>query len=122
MRHLLIAALAVATAVPALAARAPADDKPRDCLNQRFITDQRIVDDHTIYYRVGSRWYHNDLGARCGILRRDAATSTRTPSTQLCRGDIITSFDPVSRIEYGSCGLGDFVPSAPPPPLPPRGR
>jgi hypothetical protein len=24
--------------------------------------------------------------------------------------DIATVFDPINRIEYGSCGLGDFVP------------
>ena len=52
--------------------------------------------------------------SRRGVLRRDSAIASRIPSTSLCRGDIIQVFDPVSHFEYGSCGLGDFIPYARP--------
>ena len=37
------------------------------------------------------------------------ALRTKTTTGQLCRGDIVSVFDATSGIEYGSCGLGDFV-------------
>src|SRR3954468_6389673 len=35
---------------------------------------------------------------------------THPTSDQLCRGHIATVLDPVSRVTYGGCGLGDFQP------------
>jgi hypothetical protein len=30
--------------------------------------------------------------------------------SQLCRGDIVTVFDPISGVEFGGCSLGEFTP------------
>jgi hypothetical protein len=35
---------------------------------------------------------------------------TRTPTTQLCRGDIATTIDSASRVQTGACSFGDFIP------------
>ena len=113
----LAAVLALATA-PGNAA--PANDgKPCECLIQNLVDDQRIVDDHTIYFRESSRWYRNDLASACPGLSPHKAFHSRTTTNRLCAGDIITAFEPVSGAEFGSCGLGQFTPS-PPPPRPAR--
>lgn len=112
MRHALFALLALAAApAPAVAA----DDAPKACVIQNLIRNQRIVDDHTIYFREGSRWYRNDLGSACPGLTPRMAIHLRTTTNRLCEGDIITAFEPVSGAEFGSCGLGKFTPSEPPP-------
>ena len=54
--------------------------------------------------------YVNRPSGGCVNLRSGYALRTSTTSTQLCRGEIATVFDPVSGAEWGSCALGDFVP------------
>lgn len=120
MRAIVITLL-LATGAPTLAA-APAEKpmaaapKVKQCINLRNIGGTRIADDRTLYYREGRQWYRNDIRGGCAGLRPDRAISSRTPSTRLCSGDIITVFEPSSRIEFGSCGLGDFTPVDGPPP------
>jgi len=46
----------------------------------------------------------------CAELTSGRALKTRSTTDRLCRGDIITVFDPGSGMEYGSCGLGEFTP------------
>jgi len=94
----------------ALAGRTPG--KPLTCINLPAIGSSTSLAEGAIIYKQSSRlWYVNrpDDG-RCTLLRRDRAIATRTPSTQLCRGDIVRVFDPVGHFDYGACGLGDFVP------------
>ena len=118
MRRSVFALLALA-AVLAIAGSpanaAPADDSAsRNCLTQNRIADQRIVDDHTIYFREATRWYRNDLASVCPGLTPRKAFHSQTTTNQLCAGDIITAFEPVSRAEFGSCALGQFTPAQPP--------
>ena len=54
-------------------------------------------------------WVNRPPGG-CPTLAFGRAFRTRTPSSQLCRGDIVTVFDPVSGAEFAGCSLGDFVP------------
>ena len=71
----------------------------------------RIVDESAIIYELSSkRWLVNFPAGGCSALRPDRVLVTRTPSDELCRGDIARIIDPPTPIEYGSCGLGDFVP------------
>ena len=130
--RLLFAVLAAAAALPAVAqvppplppARAiarPVPDETKSCLMERRVQDQRIVDDHTILFREGSRWYRNDLPFACSGLEPDKALRTRTPSASLCSGDHITVFERVSNFTYGSCPLGNFT-RIPNPGAPPRRR
>ena len=84
---------------------------PQSCVSEPNIDDTRIFDSGQILYRMkAGPDYLNTPPACRGVLRRNAAIASRIPTTSLCRGDILQVFDPVSHIDYGSCGLGDFVP------------
>ena len=98
------------TAAPAIAkdaAPSPTIGTVKDCIALNRVTDQ-VVDRTGITFKEGSRWYHNDAGGNCP-LRPGRGFASRTPSTQLCRGDIISVFEPGTPVPYGSCGLGDFT-------------
>jgi hypothetical protein len=81
------------------------------CVQLRTLGSNRSVGDAIIFERqTGRTIYVNRPAGGCPELRFNRALRTRAFSSQLCRGDIATVFDPVSGIEYGSCGLGDFTP------------
>ena len=85
--------------------------EPVSCVNQRTLRGNRSAGEGAIIFDgPGNTLYVNRPPAGCPELNPGRALRTRTTSTQLCRGDIATVFDPVSGIEYGSCGLGDFTP------------
>lgn len=64
----------------------------------------------TLLYREGrNRVYRNDLSGGCSP-NPDDIIVTRTPTAQLCRGDIVQFYDRASRFPTDSCALGDFVP------------
>lgn len=85
--------------------------KPQSCISLREARSSQIVDETAIIYEISrKRWMVNFPEGGCAALRPNRAIVTRTPSTQLCRGDIATIIDPPTPIDYGSCGLGDFVP------------
>ena len=93
-----------------LAGRTPG--KPVSCISLSQVRggSSTFANPDTIVYRASSRLsYVNQPAGGCN-LRSDPIIMSRTPSTQLCRGDIITVLDRSSRIPVGSCGLGDFVP------------
>jgi hypothetical protein len=86
---------------------------PRSCVSEPQIDDTQIFGSGAILYRMKSGPDYLNTPPGChGVLRPNSAMSSRVPSTSLCRGDIIQVFDPVSHIDYGSCGLGDFIPYA----------
>jgi hypothetical protein len=81
------------------------------CVNSRDLHSNRTIGEEVILFDgPGNTIYVNRPAAGCPGMNSGRAMRTRTPSTRLCRGDIVTVFDPVSGIEYGSCGLGDFTP------------
>jgi hypothetical protein len=128
MRHLAMIAAAsiagVAAAAPAQTPDAPTlspkvaealagrtAGKPQSCVRLRDVQSTQIVDETAIIYRMSSkRWLVNFPEGGCPSLRPDRVLVTVTPSTNLCRGDIARVIDPPTPIEYGSCGLGTFVP------------
>ncbi|MEA3059199.1 MAG: hypothetical protein QOE50_611 [Sphingomonadales bacterium] len=65
-------------------------------------------DGHVLLYSRGRQLWVNHLGS-CSFGPNDALLIERTGS-DLCRGEIIRSFDPVSKIPGQSCILGDFIP------------
>jgi hypothetical protein len=92
-----------------LAGRTPG--KPVSCINQTMIDSSHLYPDGRILYRMrGGTAYLNDTGQGCATRAFDPIMVTTTPSTQLCRGDIMRVADASSRMVYGSCGLNDFVP------------
>ncbi len=90
--------------------RGYAAGQPVSCVNLRDLLGNRSVGDALVFQGRGDLLYVNQPAAACPTLDSGRSLSTRTPSTRLCRGDIARVFDPVSGIEYGGCGLGDFTP------------
>ena len=85
--------------------------EPVTCVNSRDLQGNRSIGEEAIVFEgPGRRIWINRPAAGCPALTDSRALRVRTTSTQLCRGDIVTVFDPVSGIEYGGCGLGDFTP------------
>jgi hypothetical protein len=84
---------------------------PTSCINLRDIRSSRIIDESAIIYEMSSRlWYVNMPDGGCPGLHPNRALVSRTPSTSLCRGDIVRIIDPPSPMTFGACGLGKFVP------------
>ena len=94
----------------ALAGRVAED--PQSCVSARDLGSNKSYGEGAILFRgrTNSVVYVNRPPAGCPDLSFGRALKVRTTSTRLCRGDIINVFDPVSGVEYGSCGLGDFTP------------
>jgi hypothetical protein len=87
------------------------DGPPVQCVNSRDLKGNRSAGETAIVFSgTGGRKWVNRPAAGCPDLGFSRALRTRSPSTRLCRGDIATVFDPVARIEYGGCALGDFEP------------
>ena len=83
--------------------------RPTSCVSLRDVPESQIVDDHTILFRHDSgRVYVNHPPDRCIGLTRNHAFASRTPTGQLCGGDLIRVFDPAGHFDYGSCPIGDF--------------
>ena len=84
---------------------------PVSCVNMRDLQGNKSAGETAIVFDgiVGKKWVNRPAGG-CPSLEFGRALRTRTSSSQLCRGDIATVFDPVSGSEYGGCGLGDFEP------------
>lgn len=85
--------------------------KPVSCVSLRDVRSTRIVDETAIIYELSrKKWLVNFPRGGCSSLREDRVLVTSTPSTRLCSGDIARVIDPPSPMEFGSCGLGEFVP------------
>ena len=64
---------------------------------------------HTLLYGYGQRIWANHLAPNCGFNRGDVLV-VKPIGSNYCKGDLVRSFDPVSRFPGSSCILGDFVP------------
>ena len=93
----------------AIEGRTPGE--PRSCVSTRDLLGNRSAGEGAFIFNTRSSGmiYVNRPPAGCPELRGDAL-KTRTTSTQLCRGDIVEVFDPLTGSSRGGCGLGDFVP------------
>jgi hypothetical protein len=84
---------------------------PVSCVRMRDLSGNRSAGEGAIVFDgIGGRKWVNRPAGGCPSLEFGRALRVRTTSSQLCRNDIVTVFDPVSRSEYGGCGLGDFEP------------
>ena len=82
------------------------------------VQEQRVVDDRTVLFREGSRWYRNDLAQSCMGLTTESGLRITTPSARLCSGDPATVFERGTGFTYGACPLGKFTRIAEPLPVP----
>ena len=81
------------------------------CVSLRNLRGNRSVGEGAIVFEgQGDRIWVNRAPGGCPALTRSRAIKTQTTSTQLCRGDIATVFDPTTGFHYGGCGLGEFTP------------
>ncbi len=67
------------------------------------------VGDTLLYSNGGRVIYRNDTTGCSGVARGDVLL-TQTNQSRLCRGQIATTFDAISRNQTGSCSFGDFTP------------
>lgn len=90
--------------------------RPSSCITLRDIqSSSSFTNPDTLLYRLRSGALAVNQPAGGCNLRGDPILVTQTPSTRLCRGDIVQLVDRASRFPIGSCGLGDFVPYPRPP-------
>ncbi len=90
--------------------------KPERCIRQRDLRGQTIVNQSTIVFERGfGRYYRSDVGPGCAALRPDRAIITREIAIGICAGDPFQVVDTISRVGYGTCTFGPFVPYQRPP-------
>jgi hypothetical protein len=85
--------------------------RPQSCVSQTQIRNSKTIGSVIIYDGIGrGTRYVNQTSGGCERAENDAYLVTRTPSSQLCRGDIVQTVDRTANFPAGSCSLGDFVP------------
>jgi hypothetical protein len=85
----------------------------QSCVQIHSINSTKIVDDHTIDFRMnGNKIMRNTLSGRCPGLKSADSFSYQTSMSQLCSVDIIHVLDNYggSFHEGAGCGLGKFQP------------
>ncbi|MBX9859879.1 MAG: hypothetical protein K2Y20_09855 [Sphingomonas sp.] len=83
---------------------------PQSCLPQftRQFRTQGVGD--TLLYSENRRViYRNDTTGCTGVERGDVLL-TQNYQSQLCRGQIATTYDAISQNITGGCAFGDFIP------------
>ena len=81
----------------------------RSCINTRTNQNSQVIDGTAVVYGSGRTvWVNRPTNA--GDLDRWDALLTRQFGAQLCRQDIVTTFDPSSGMYTGNVFLTEFVP------------
>ena len=83
---------------------------PVACIDRFGLRNSRAIAGALLFEGRGGIVYVNEGVAGCRALAFGRAIRTANPGGRLCRGDIVTAFEPVSGVEYGGCTLGDFTP------------
>ncbi len=86
-------------------------EPPQQCVEQRLLGGNRSFGGVIVFGDSTSEVvYVNRPPVPCPALGAGRALETRTVSDRLCRGDVVTVFDPVSGMQVGACALGEFTP------------
>jgi len=85
---------------------------PQDCVDQRDLRSQEGYGKEAILFSSDRHdmVYVNRPRNRCPNLDAGRAIKTRTSTSRLCRGDVVTVVDAMSGMQLGSCTLGEFTP------------
>ena len=93
---------------------------PISCISTVQIRKTRIINDHTIMFQVGNRWYRNDIVPSCMGLEPRSALIDHPHGGQICETNIFDVVQPGAGggtgMHKGSCLYGRFTPYMPPPP------
>ncbi len=83
--------------------------EPRSCINTRVNSQSQIIDRTAVVYGSGRTIWVN-VPANARDLDDGDAMLTRQYSSNLCRQDIVTTFDANGGFYTGNVFLSDFVP------------
>jgi hypothetical protein len=83
---------------------------PVDCVERRTLRGNRTYGTRAIVFEGPGMLYVNRPPAGCPALEGGRTLVLSSSGSRICRGDIASVVDPVSRQSFGSCGLGDFTP------------
>ena len=70
----------------------------------------RAANRNTLLLRRGRTIWINQLQGGCGSFGQWDVLVTEPIGSQHCRGDLVRSFDPVSKIPGPTCRMGAFIP------------
>lgn len=85
--------------------------QPKTCIDQTRVQNVKTFEGTILYIYSPREIYRNDVSGGCQGLRYGDTIVSKSSTTRLCRGDIITTMSRTSPPMFsGSCGLGDFVP------------
>lgn len=84
--------------------------KPIDCIARNRTDDFAVVGSAMIFRQTSRTTYVNRLSPGCDKRSLRSTLVFRSPSSQLCRGEIVEAVDPQSGVTWGSCTVGQFVP------------
>jgi len=107
--------LLLAIAAPLAAAPPGTPPETAACLSNRDIRVRVTTAAEGYFARTSQGWWRN-TGPTCPAYARRRALLTRSNQDGQCRGDLVVVFDPLSRIEFGGCMLGDWLRVEAPPP------
>jgi hypothetical protein len=84
----------------------------QDCVFERDLGSNEAYGGRAILFHgpTDDVVYVNRPPAGCPGLDSGRALKLRTPAARLCRGDVVTVFEPVSGTALGGCSLGQFTP------------
>lgn len=84
---------------------------PQTCINERRGSYNTTAIGDTILYRFGRDQIFANTAPGCrGAERGDALVLQNFQAGLLCSGQIIQTVDTLSRVQTGSCALGEFTP------------
>jgi hypothetical protein len=83
--------------------------EPRSCINTRVNSDSEVIDGTAVVYGRGRTIYVN-VPSNARDLDSGDALLVRQTGSQLCRQDIVTTFDTSGGFYTGNVFLTDFVP------------
>ena len=108
MRQQFVAGFLLVLASPAVASEPVVPPETAMCLPNRDIRAKVTTAADGYFARTPRGWWRN-TGPACSAYAPTRALVTRSTQDRQCRGDLVIAFDAVSRIEFGSCLLGDWV-------------
>ena len=83
---------------------------PQRCVVTTQSEGFRAANRNTLLLRRGKSIWVNQVRGGCGSFGQWDVLVTEPIGTQHCEGDLIRSFDPVSKIPGPTCRLGAFIP------------